>query len=97
MERYTLAKNHIIKRAGKHEKFDTKKLYASIYASCLAAHESSRSAEKIADKVSTKVKQWFEEKNSLVTSNDIRQIASKYLENYSADAAYGYNKHRILW
>lgn len=92
-----MAKNHIIKRSGKHEKFDTKKLYASIYSCCLAAHESSHSAEKIADKVSIKVKKWLEEKNSLVTTNDIRQIASKFLENYSADAAYGYNKHRILW
>lgn len=88
---------HVIKRAGHQEKFDNKKLYASIYASCLAAHEPTTTSEKTAEKVTTKVSEWLKDRQTIVTSNDLRLKASEFLNEFSPDAAYSYAHHRIMW
>jgi transcriptional regulator NrdR family protein len=92
-----MSNSHIVKRKGHTETFDNKKLYASIYASCLASHEKIEIAEKTAEKVVNKFVEWLEEKNTIITSNDIRRKASEILEGINPDAAYSYIKHRIIW
>lgn len=88
---------HLIKRAGHKEEFDNKKLYASIYASCLAAHESVKTAESTAELVTNEVSEWLEDKETLVTSNDIRHKTGEILNKFNPDAAYSYIHHRIIW
>lgn len=87
--------NLVVKRAGKDEKFDERKVYASIYASLAAVSNSDKEAELIADEISKIIKRWIGEK-SHVTSHEIRTQAAHALQDYSHVAAYLYSKHRIL-
>ena len=86
---------HIVKRAGHAEPYDEKKVYAAVFSACMALREPAASAELIADKVTNDVNEWIEKKHE-VTANDIRNQASKHLENYSPDAAYLFKHHRIV-
>lgn len=87
---------HIVKRAGHSEKYDNRKLYASIYAAALAVREPTGSAELIAREVVQQVESWLENKHE-VTSNDIRLQAARHLEAINPDAAIQYKHHRIIW
>lgn len=87
---------HIVKRAGHSEKYDNRKLYASIYAAALAVREPAGSAELIAREVVEQVEDWLADKRE-VTSNDIRQQASRHLAVINPDAAIQYKHHRIIW
>jgi transcriptional regulator NrdR family protein len=86
---------HIVKRQGHTEKYNAKKLYASIYASALANREPAGTAELIAQEVVEKVEAWIEDRHE-VTSNDIRRIAGDYLKFINPDAAQIYQKHRTF-
>lgn len=87
--------NHIVKRAGHAEKYDNRKLYASVYSACLSVREPAGSAELIAERVVKDVDHWISHKHE-VTSNDIRRQASKHLHAYHEDAAYIYHHHRVI-
>lgn len=87
---------HIVKRAGRTEAYDGKKLYASIYAAALAVREPVGSAELIAQEVARQVEEWLAPKHE-VTSNDIRRVAAKHLQVVHPDAAYQYLHHRVIW
>ena len=86
---------HIVKRKRHTEKYDTRKLYASIYAACLVLRIATGSAELIASAVVKDVEHWLSHKHE-VTSNDIRLQASRHLKVYSPEAAYMYFKHRTV-
>lgn len=87
---------HIVKRSGKSEDFDERKLYASIYASCLGVHEPVGAAELVADSVCVDMKEWIKPKSE-VSSADIRVNAAKYLHQLNEHAAFLYAHHRIMW
>jgi len=87
---------HIVKRNGKSEIFDNRKLYTSIYASCLSEHLTEKVAEQIALKISKEVETWLASKNE-VTSNDIRHKSEKLLSKIDPNAGYLYSHHRIMW
>jgi transcriptional regulator NrdR family protein len=87
---------HVIKRTGKSEVFDERKLYVSIYASCLAVHEPLNTAELTAQKVTNQVNAWLAKKTE-VTASDIRHMAGKYLSDTNHHAGYLYLHHRIMW
>ena len=87
---------HVIKRTGKSEVFDERKLYASIYATCLSVHELPKTAELTAQKVNNQVIAWLAKKTE-VTSYDIRQAAGKFLTDINHHAGYLYLHHRIMW
>lgn len=87
---------HIVKRSGKSENFDERKLYASIYAACLGVREPVGAAELLAEQVCKEVIAWLKPKSE-VSSNDIRAIAAKSLQQLNEHAAYLYAHHRILW
>jgi len=88
---------HIVKRHGHREEFDEKKLYASIYTSCLVARTGTRRAEITANQVLVELSGWLKNKETLITSNDIRRQASKLLNQHNPDAAYTYLHHRVVW
>lgn len=87
---------HIVKRGGRAEDYDVRKLYASIYASCLSVNEPVSAAELVADKVSVDIAEWLSKKSE-VSSNDIRKKAAVYLEDLNPHAAFLYKHHRIMW
>lgn len=87
--------NHLVKRAGSTQKYESRKLYASIYAACLCVMEPEGSAELIAAQVANDVEHWLGHKHE-VTSNDIRRQAGAALKIYQPEAAYMYMHHRVI-
>ena len=84
---------HIVKRRGKLEKFDTRKVYASCYAACLTSHIKKQDAEKICEKLSKEIRNWIKDKKK-VTSDQIFKEVTKVLRKYNKDAAFMYKTHR---
>lgn len=85
----------IVKANGKRhtESFDRTKLHTSIKAACLSERSYEGEADHTAQKVCDAVITWLEQR-PVVTSHDIRRIASKHLSRYNPDAAYIYEHHR---
>lgn len=77
-----------------HEQFSRDKLHASIVAACLSVRTPVGQAESIAHAVSNSVVDWLENKPE-VTSQDLREVASKHLESHHPEAAYIYRQYRI--
>lgn len=88
-----LKENHIVKRHGHTEVYDSRKLYASIYTSCLAVRDTQETSELLADKIVAEIEEWLEKKHE-VTSHDIRLHAAKHLNVYQPDAAWIYLHQR---
>lgn len=77
------------------EPFSPEKLHRSIYAAALSVKVPKGSAEQIADVVREQVEQWIENKE-VITSQDIRRVASRYLKSYHPDIAYIYEQYRHI-
>ena len=86
---------HLVKRAGHEEKFDEKKVYASVFAACLAVRAQTTDAELIAKEVSKDIKKWVDNKGE-VTSRQIAHEVVKSLKLYNSDAAYLFEHHRDI-
>lgn len=87
--------SRIVKRHGRIEEYDIRKLYASVYAACLAVREPVGAAELISEKVCDDVAEWLKAKHT-VTSADIRRVAGQHLHAYNANAGYIYRTHRTV-
>lgn len=87
--------SHIVKRAGHREKYESRKVYASVYAACLTVRVHPGEAELIADKVTKELNAWATEKNEMTSSEIFQQIVF-CLQKYNSDAAYMYKTHRDL-
>lgn len=85
----------VVKRDKSDQKFDERKLYASIFLSLRVANESEKKAEIIAAEVVMILKRWLEKKTH-VTAHDIRAHAAHHLREYNHIAAYVYTHHRNL-
>lgn len=87
----------IIKRSKKRasEPYDQAKLRSSIIAACLSSKTPVGQAEAIADAVLKEVDAWLEPRQ-VVTSQDLRIVASKKLSVYHPDAAYLYEVHKVI-
>ena len=86
---------HIIKRRGRKEKYDEKKVYASTYSACLNSHLPKEEAEKIADMVTKEVDKWVENKTE-VDSDQIFKEVIKSLEKIDPEVAFMFETHRDL-
>jgi len=86
---------HIVKRKGKKEKFDVKKIYGSAYAACLNCHVKEKECERTADKISKSIKKWVGSKK-IVSSEQIFKQVVKELKKYNKDAAFMYETHRDI-
>lgn len=75
------------------EKFNVEKLEASINAACLSAKIPSGSAEHIARAVSESVAIWAGSRD-VITSDDIRRIATLHLQKHHPDVAYAYEQYK---
>ena len=86
---------HIIKRHGHDEKFDPRKVYASVYAACRNAHLSEIQSEKIAEAVSMRLTSWMKSKTH-VDSSDVFAEVINILREIHPDVAFMYETHRDL-
>ena len=86
---------HIVKRKGHLERFDARKVYASVYAACMSCHMRHELAEDVAEKVSNEITAWIRGKKSLSSHQIFREVI-KILKEYSEDASFMYETHRDL-
>ena len=83
---------NIIKRAGHSEPYAENKLKASLEHAALSIRALEGEAELLADRVASSVTTWIQDKAE-VTSVDVRRVASEFLGELHAEAAYSYDVH----
>lgn len=89
-------RTHIVKRSPDYtEPYDERKLYASVYAACLCVRTPPGEAELTAARICQDIAPWMAKKTE-ITSYDIRRKAAGHLQIYNPDAAYMYERHRII-
>jgi transcriptional regulator NrdR family protein len=82
----------IIKRKGKKENFDEKKLYGSVYAACASADYSEKKCEKTAGEITKKVRSFLVNKKQ-INSMEIRKKIHQELIRISKELAFFYEHH----
>ena len=87
--------NLVVKRSGEDQKFDERKLYASVYASMIACKVTHKEAELIATEITRIIKRQVTNK-SHISSHVLRVETAKHLREYHHLAAYVYMHHRVL-
>jgi transcriptional regulator NrdR family protein len=85
-----------IKRRGKKEEYDHRKLKLSIFAACLNAHLTGEHGEVIADKVVITIREFLEKANREVTSDEIFEKATQEIQKLNEAAAFMYRSHRDI-
>ncbi len=86
---------YIVKRKGHKEKFDDKKLYASVYYACKSVEIERKKCVAIAEKLLKKIKAELKKKK-ISDSNGIFQSVGRELEKHDKHAALMYKTHRDL-
>ena len=86
---------HVVKRKGHLEKFDERKIYASVYEACHVTHLSTPHAEKIASSVSNQIKKWMEKKDK-AGAHQLHKEVVKALKKHHADVAFMYDTHKDI-
>ena len=82
----------VVKRKGQKEKFDEKKLYASVYAACTVANMREKGCESVANFVLKKVKGELKRKK-VVNSKTIANRVATHLKKKSKEASFIYETH----
>ena len=82
----------VVKRRRHREKFDEKKLYASIYSACMSAGYTESNCEQIAERISKKVESIIKKKRS-IKSIEISRIVFVELETINKRLAFFYEQH----
>jgi transcriptional regulator NrdR family protein len=83
----------IVKRRGKKEKFDEKKVYASVYSSCMDCDLSAPEAERIAQKMTDEVKKFIKGKKTVNSTQIFGFVIQKLAREHEA-VAFMYETHR---
>ena len=86
---------HIVKRKGHKEKYDERKVYASVYAACLVLRMQDEQAELIANMVSHEVTQEYKKVHE-VDAHKIHEFVVKELRKYNKDVSYIYDTHKDI-
>ncbi len=85
----------IVKRRGKKEKFDEKKLYGSIYSACMDCSVGEKGCEKMAEKLVSQVKTFLKGKKEVNSTEIFGFVIQKLAKEHEA-AAFMYQTHRDL-
>lgn len=81
----------IVKRDGEMERFDEKKLYATVFRPAREAGYGKKKAEEFADHITDRVTIWANsEKDQCVTSEEIREKTQEILEEEDEAVAKRY-------
>lgn len=86
-----MKKIHIVKRKGHNEKYDEKKVYASVYAAALNCHYTEREAEQIASDMMRKTNKAVA-KRKQITSHELREFITSNLSDKHVSLMY---KHHL--
>lgn len=86
---------HIVKRKGHKERFDERKVYASVFAACMSLRMSDEEAELIAHMVTKEVTDEFEEVHE-VSAHSIHKFVTNSLKKYNKDVAFMYETHKDI-
>lgn len=86
----------IVKRKGHEERFDERKLYASIFAACMTIRMTDEEAETISTMVTDDIKKIISTKKE-VTAHMLHSEAAKSLKKYHPEAAYMYDTHKDIF
>jgi transcriptional regulator NrdR family protein len=89
------AYRHIVKRHGHKEKFDERKIYASVYEAAHVAQLPTKQAEEIAASVTLSIKKWVEKKD-LHNAKEIHRETVKELKKHHAEVAFMYETHKDI-
>lgn len=76
------------------EEFSSEKLKKTVFAACLNVRSPEYSAKSTTDLVCNDVEKWLLTKEE-VTSLDIKDKATEFLEKYHPEAAYIYNQYSL--
>ncbi len=82
----------VVKRRGRFEPFDGKKLFASVYHACRDARMDEESAETISAKVLARVEAAIAGKGQ-VESIELFRIATRELLTINGEAGFQYEHH----
>lgn len=85
----------VVKRHGHTEKFDERKIYASVYEACHVDGMKTEKAEKIASAVTNGVKKWAD-KMDIVSSHQLHTQVVKELSKHHKDVAFMYDLHKDI-
>jgi transcriptional regulator NrdR family protein len=86
---------HIVKRKGKQEKYDSRKIYGSVYSAALNCEYGERKSERIAEKVTGKLNAWVRGRR-VISSEKIREMVIDILGKIDKDVALMYKHHLDL-
>lgn len=82
----------VIRREGKAEEFEEKKLYASVYAAASSSNYEESECEEIAEEVTQNVKEWLQGKVQ-ISSRTLRKKIAEQLEARSETLSFAYRRN----
>ena len=82
----------IVKRKGRKENFDERKVYGSVYAACASAHYDEAKCEKIADEITKKIKKFIKNKKEIKSTDICKKIEGE-LKKKDKELAFFYEQH----
>lgn len=85
----------IVKRRGKKEHFDEKKIYGSVYSACMECEMGEKKCEEVAQSIVGEVKAFLKGKTE-VNSTEIFGFVIQKLARKHEPAAFMYQTHRDL-
>ncbi|MEW6722825.1 MAG: ATP cone domain-containing protein [Candidatus Micrarchaeota archaeon] len=85
----------VVKRRGKKEEFDEKKVYASVYSACMECEMGEKKCEEISEHVVDELKKFLKGKKEVNSTEIFGFIIQKLAKKYEP-AAFMYQTHRDL-
>lgn len=86
---------NVVKRRGKNETFDEKKVYASVFSACKECDLPDSEAEKISNQVAADVNKFVQSKKEVNSTEIFGHIIELLAEHHEA-VAFMYQTHREL-
>lgn len=90
-----MVQTHIVKRKGRKERFDERKIYLSCFASCRVVGVPDKQNEKICGSVMRGVKAWIRNRRE-VKSKEIMKFVVASLRKHNKEAAFMYETHKDI-
>ncbi len=85
----------VVKRRGKNEAYDNRKIYGSVYAACMDCDLGEKESEKIADKTCSEVNKFLHGKKEVNSTELFGFVLQKLAREHEA-VAFMYQTHRDL-
>lgn len=97
--KYKKSVHCVVKRKGRTEEYDERKVYGSVYAACLSVNANEKKCETTANLIAKKITTWIKVGAKKGICVDTRQIGAKVvveLKKHDKDAAFMYETHRDI-